>query len=62
MSETERPYAIELWDRERCAWELRMTVRGLAQLGKDGPPGVKLGGRKWYRPEGVRAWIVSREK
>jgi hypothetical protein len=55
-------YAIALWDRERCARELRMSVRSLEKLGKGGPPKVRLGGRVWYRPAGVEQWLVAREK
>ena len=56
------PYALELWSPERCARELRMAVGTLRNMGKSGPPKVKLGGKTWYRPEGVRAWLASREK
>jgi hypothetical protein len=37
------------------------TLRNLRGKG-EGPPAVKLGGKVWYRPEGVLTWLEKREK
>lgn len=57
-----RPLSIDLWDPERCARELRMSATTLRHLGKSGPPKVKLGGKVWYRPEGVKKWLEAKER
>lgn len=55
-------YRVELWTPDECAWQLRMAPGTLRNLGKHGPPKVKLGGRVWYRPEAVEAWLKNRER
>lgn len=64
-SEIERPAPLDylwLWSVDECAEALRMSPGTLRNLGESGPPKVRLGGRVWYRPEGVQAWVVAREK
>lgn len=61
----ERPKPAEyvwLWSVEECAEALRMSAGTLRNLGAAGPPKVRLGGRVWYRPEGVKRWVERREK
>lgn len=48
---------LDLWTPEECAEALRMAPGTLKNLGKKGPPKVKLGGKVWYRPEAVGAWL-----
>jgi hypothetical protein len=51
-----------LWTVEECAWQLRMAEGTLRNLGKKGPPKVKLGGMVYYRPEAVGEWLKRQEK
>lgn len=64
MSDEVQPvYAIPLWTPGEAARECRMAEGTFRNLGKKrGPKRVVLGGRVWYRPEAVRAWIEGREK
>jgi hypothetical protein len=51
-----------LWSVDECAEALRMSPGTLRNLGEAGPPKVRLGGRVWYRPDGVQKWLELREK
>lgn len=53
---------VWLWSVEECALGLRMSVGTLRNLGKLGPPKVRLGGKVWYRPASVLAWLAAREE
>lgn len=60
LGEPERPAPRDyfwLWTVEECAQALRMSPGTLRNIGSKGPPKVKLGGRVWYRPEAVGAWL-----
>jgi predicted DNA-binding transcriptional regulator AlpA len=39
-----------------------MAEGTLRNLGKKGPPKVKLGGMVYYRPEAVGEWLKRQEK
>jgi hypothetical protein len=56
------PTYFDLWDVDECAFQLRMAPGTLRNLGKKGPPKVKLGGAVYYRPETVAAWLASVEE